>query len=772
MPSPIYLDFIARGIPNVERAFRDVRTVVARSETDTTRVVGAAARLKEREYAKLAREASRWQQQVVRGAEKAARDEVRATERAERNRQRIRDRSATMAGQLAAREVRETERAEQAKTRAVERAERERQRIRDRSASMAGRYAAQQVRQEQSVATKNAVARERVTNAVIGAGGSAVVNAAKTTSRAVLGVAGMYGQLGGGFSLTDSMSRESNLERSAALLANKAILPGGKRASTKDIMTKVKAASIATGTDSDKLLDAWSAYTEKTGDFKGGEGNLQFFGKVAKATGADLGQLATTAGILRVQNKNLDEKSMQRLMLDTIAAGRSGSVDMPELAAHAGAITKTSSSYAGSQEENQRKLLGLSQVGVRVGSVAEAATMLSNISGDASKHSAGISALLGKDTFNAKGQIAKGPDEFIADVLAKTGGNRQKIQGLGFGQRSLKMFDALLPTYNDAESKALAGGATKAGATKAARDAVMADMGQFTNAKLDPETIEQDFANVMKTSAEQVEASMRELRGVVGEQLVPEMVKLVPIARDLVPPLKSVLEGMISIAEWAAANPFAGFGTLVSGFFMKELIAAQIGSTVRNALNGGGGGGVPGAPGVSPGMPGASPGMGMGGTLAVGLGAATQLAFLGQRADLVANAVDAGESKSDKIAALVKGGKRDEAQAMIDQAKEDSSASNWAMAAINFAGRSAAYANPLAIAGQYAGDKVTEAVTGRGNMADEQVSRTVNAQTVASNAEAIMSSSEKVATALDAAANKIAGAAQNDARNKNMIDRN
>jgi hypothetical protein len=149
-------------------------------------------------------------------------------------------------------------------------------------------------------------------------------------------------QMGGGFTLADTVMGRSNIERSATLLANKAILPSGKRATLEDVMPAVKSASIKTGHDQERILDAWSKYTDKTGDFARGKKQLEFMGKLSKATGADIGQVADTMGILRVQNKGLGDKEMQQLLLDTVMAGRKGSVDMPELARAAGKITKTS----------------------------------------------------------------------------------------------------------------------------------------------------------------------------------------------------------------------------------------------------------------------------------------------------------------------------------------------------------------------------------------------------------------------------------------------
>jgi hypothetical protein len=414
-----------------------------------------------------------------------------------------------------------------------------------------------------------------------------------------------------------------------------------------------------------------------------------------------------------VQNKNLDEPAMRQLLLDTVAAGRSGSVDMPELASHASAITKTSSSYAGSQLENQRKLLGLAQVGVRVGSVSEAATMLSNISGDASKHNADVTALLGQGTFNAKGQIAKGPDEFIADVLAKTGGNRTKIQALGFGQRSLKMFDALLPTYNDAESAALKGGSSKAEATAAARKAVMADTGQFTGATMTEASLNRDFSAVMQSSAERFESVTRELSTVVGEKLLPELVQLIPLIGDLVPELKRFLDGMIAVARWALDHPFAGVAAAAGLAITSELTKAAIGETIKRFLTGGGsaGGGAGGGAGVLGGA-----------ALAITAGVVT-IAVAKPVVDGVLEGQEAGQRKAGELTAGLKNGSRADREAALAQY----------MAAQDRSGGAAGAATVIGGMLRLVPETFYSAVTGEKNTAVGDIKQTVNDQEVLGN---------------------------------------
>lgn len=765
--APVVIEFMARGMPNIARAFRSVEQTIAQHEARSGRSVAAGSRQKEVAYQRVAREAERWHRHEVRAAEKAVREETRAVERGAKSRDRIRERSATMAGRYAAKQASDEVRQAERTARAVAR-------IRERSATMAGQFAAREASKTARIEARAKREFNRAADAeslgqrerFAGALGRGTANAATFVSRGVGAVANSVLQLGGGFSVQDSVQDKVTLDRQATLLANKAILPGGGRANKNQILSKVRAASIATGTDEDKLLSAWGSYTDKTGDFEGGEKNLGFFGKLAKATGSDIEQVAKSAGQLRVQNKNLGEKEMKQLLLDVVQQGRSGSVDMPELARSAGKITRTSSSYAGSQTENQRKLLGLSQVAMRTsGSVEEAATVLSNISADASKHAGKMKGVLGADAFNERGQIAKAPEEFLADVMEKTGGNLQKVQGMGFGARSMKMFQALAPVFEEGLAK---------GGAKGGRAAVLADMKQFTGATYDEKSLDRDFAEVMKSSAEQFEGAVRALKQEVGDKLVPELLKLVPVLRELTPQLARLLEGVIRMAEWASKNPFEGLAMLIGASITKEIVAAEIGSTIKSLIANGGGG-VPGAPGGVGGITpagtsttAATAGSGLAAGLLVGAGSAMQLDALGRTADMVYGGYAQGSKRADELAKMSASGPAGAAQAAseIDQAKQNSGVGDWAQAAVTTVSRGADYLNPFSYAGRRLGDYATEKVTGKGPVDVAQAQKTFSASEVASRETEINEAAKKLASAMTNAANTV------DAANPNSTARN
>lgn len=229
------------------------------------------------------------------------------------------------------------------------------------------------------------------------------------------------------------------------------------------------------------------------------------------------------------------------------------------------------------------------------GSVQEAATVLANISSDAGKHRKDIEKKIGKFT-NDKGQITDAPEEFLARIMKATGGNMSAIQDMGFGARSVKMFQALSPTFNEAEANALNSGASKQGARQAGADAILKEMHQITDATYTEKNLNEDHKVVMSGDMERFEAAFRELKIRIGDDLLPELVKLIPVVRDLTPVFTSVVRdaapafttliksiaSFVSQNQWLIDNIAAHpVGSIMAFEVTKSIGGAGLGSLVR-----------------------------------------------------------------------------------------------------------------------------------------------------------------------------------------------
>lgn len=574
------------------------------SANEQARASAQAAAKKERDYQKTAREAARWARQELAEIERSKKAEAKAAADAAKERERIAGQEARAGIRAMAAAHAEEKRQQAQATKAAEKEAARRNGIRERSATMAGRHAVREAREEARARReaerkderRRNERRERIAGAIMGGG----VAAGRHLVRGATALAQTTLALGGGFDVQSALHDKLNLDRNAVHFSNAAFQgrEGETRLDTKAVQETTKANAIKTGTDASELLAASAAYGAKSGAYGEGLELQEFFGKVAKGTNAKAEDVAAMAGLLKVQNKDLKTGEMKALILNMVRQGQAGSVEASDLAKIAGKVTRTSASYAGDQGKTQGKLLGLSQVAMRTsGNANEAATVLSNISADALNHRDKVGAALGRDFLNAKGQIAKAPEEFLADVMSKTNGNLGKVADLGFGQRSMKMFQALAPVWNEAEKKALDSGASKPEARKAARDAVLKDMREMTDASMSVDELDQNVAKVLESSAEQFEQAVRLLKTEVSDTLLPALTPLVGVLRDLTPTIAKTLRYFVAMAEWAASNPLAaGIATLgasISAEVMKQIVSAKIGDLIKSLLGGGGGGGTP-----------------------------------------------------------------------------------------------------------------------------------------------------------------------------------
>lgn len=362
--------------------------------------------------------------------------------------------------------------------------------------------------------------------------------------------------LGGGFDLQTALQDKINVEKQAGLLSVASRAPGMRPATKSQILSDARSISVATGMDQTDVIEGLNQFTAKTGNYDAAARNAKFFGKVSKATGTSLKDVMSTAGIMTVQNKELGkgalgEAALQKLILASVMQARQGSVEFEDLAKAGGMITRTSSAYAGNQDDNQRKLLGLSQIGVRTGGRAQvAATDLSNLVSDSTTHKAEVEQLLGKKFKDDRGRIIGGPDQFIGDLMEAAMGRKGGLDNLSnaggdgkrvFGQRSMRFFQALAPVYNEAQAQALAGGASEADAKKAGAAAVRKDIATSIQTNYSKEQMEQEFSEVMKSSAEKFEGAVRELKVGIADQLLPQLVQLIPVLKALTPVLVSLV---------------------------------------------------------------------------------------------------------------------------------------------------------------------------------------------------------------------------------------
>ncbi len=461
----------------------------------------------------------------------------------------------------------------------VEREEKKRTREKEKAAKEAARAQKKALKEALDEEQRQ---RERFTNTVRGGiskGASAAMTIAGKATHALLNA-------GGGFSVDQAIQENLSLERKAAQVSVKT----GGAVSPQQAREMSRAVGARTGTDASEVLAGWEAYGDKSGKWdiadtqKGGLAD--FIAKYSKVTGTDTKQIGYVAGMLRTQNPHLKGDKMQQMLLDVLAQGREGAVDIPELVGHLPAITKTAGRYTGTQEENQRKLLALSQIGVATGTVAEVATGLSNMSADTMKHSDKINALLGRDALDGKGNINTSPEEFIADMMVASGGSSKKLLDAGIGQRAIRVFDALQSGYleDEAEGKKLGLSGDKLKAYT--KEKTLEKLNKPINQTMTMGQLNTDFNTVMQSSAESFEDAVRKLKLEIGDKMIPILRKWLTLIQKSLPTLQKFFNAFTKLAELLMENPLSGFGAVLSGYILKEIAAAKLASAFSGASTG------------------------------------------------------------------------------------------------------------------------------------------------------------------------------------------
>jgi hypothetical protein len=546
MAGNVKINFSIAGMADVERAFASVEkrvislekasvTSMSREERERKRIAASLLRTEERARAQAARLAERSEQQKTKAAQKAASEEERAAKRAA-----------------------------EAQKREIDRLESYRMRVRQSSFRMEQRLRDQEMRELERGRAK----RSQFAQGVVGRVGNTVGG----LTRAATGLAGGALALGGGFAIADSLRDRMSAEKAAINLSNSAYIPGqNKRPDTNAILSASRGVAASTNIGQTELIGGLQQYVAMSSDFEGGLKNLGEFAKMAKATGTDFKDIMSAAGALRMQNQDLSPDAMMAVMRNTVGQGRLGAVEFKDLAGMSAKVTASSGAYQGDQGVAQSRLLGLAQLAIKTaGSPEEAATAVTHLSGDALKHR---DKFAGMGIFDNKGRMAD-PAEVIAKVLDKAQGDIGKVGDMGFGDRSIRLFQALQPVYNKAEEK-------NKGSGKAA---VLAEVNKITGASYSKGDIQTDFGRVMASTAEKFEATVLRLKEVFADKFMPYLERFVAKLPELEPKIMRVIDGMAKLADMVLESPIASLGTLIAAVVMKDIAAAAIGQRIAQVV--------------------------------------------------------------------------------------------------------------------------------------------------------------------------------------------
>lgn len=277
------------------------------------------------------------------------------------------------------------------------------------------------------------------------------------------------------------------------------------------------------------------------------------------------------------------------------AMGQVGAIEIKDVAAVGSEITAAAMSYHGNIKDNIQKVGAMMQIAKQTGGAGgmggnEASTAVQNFANDLVKNKdeankylksvGGADASVFSDKSHTK---LKSLDVLIPELMAATGGDLEKMSDVLNirGARGLKGFTE---PYREAYDKTIAGGGTKKEAIEAGKKAVSARFNQFSGIQMSKGEVESKANFRLNQADKQFEERMRELTSVVGDRLLPEVIRLIPSLAKLTPYVTAAAETVAKFVRVFAENPMSGLGSIVGLAITAEITKAGLGALLNSAL--------------------------------------------------------------------------------------------------------------------------------------------------------------------------------------------
>jgi hypothetical protein len=400
-------------------------------------------------------------------------------------------------------------------------------------------------------------------------------------------------------SVSSSLGRSVDLEKQAVALSNQGLLtktqdPTGRnttRVSAKDLMAEVRSVGTAKAFDPAELMAGLGKFTDFTGDLKSARETMAGIADLAGATGSSFEELMQAAGGVSKALGDIPNKGTAVLAIMNTLAGQAkvGSVEMRDMAHGITKITAASGMFGGSRAQNVAELGALAQAAMEGGasSADEALNAVSRFS-DAQTKSARVSAFKSfginpyTDDTNTK---LRSPLALLKDSLTATGGDQ------------IKMMSIWGSTIGQKATRRAANVFTDAGGGEAGLAAVDKMFEPLLKAALNEQTIAENNAERLKTTAAKVQQFQNNLDKIVATTAD----KVLPAFEEMAPKVLKLTEALGGLVEWAAKNPleaaFVGIGAAAARAISESILRAGIDRALTSALNSSGAAGV--ASGVS-----------------------------------------------------------------------------------------------------------------------------------------------------------------------------
>lgn len=325
---------------------------------------------------------------------------------------------------------------------------------------------------------------------------------------------------------------------------------------------KANEISRATSMSRESVLESARAFVSMTGDAKGANDMLELFAKASIASGTGAEDIARMASGLQ-QTMNIDPKNMEQAFSIILSGGKTGSIEMREMAAIIGGLAPQFTRFG------QRGAEGLAVLNAALQTIApefnnksaEAATGMNAFMGAIEKNAARIKKNLGFSVYNKDGSLKD-----LRTLVTQFG----KAEGKG-----KNLFKALGPKEAVKTVRALQGNLEK--------------WDEITESQKGANDVSEDYAKIQQSSAVKMKKAFNEMKLAIVETVTPERIER----------FVEMLEKVAKLVGWAVDNAYllgAAFAAiklapLIAGFttMAGQLAGMAASSGIVGAMAGGAG---------------------------------------------------------------------------------------------------------------------------------------------------------------------------------------
>lgn len=432
-------------------------------------------------------------------------------------------------------------------------------------------------------------AQEQFVRATAGGAASRVWSGVKAVGAAGAATIG----LSGAALAASSISQATRLDDIARRTAIQGRGVGSQGMDPNELRKQFSRTAIATGVSAEDVAAGVSKYVDRTGDLAGGVAHMKTFATMAQASGSNPEAVADTAFALS-QAGVTSEDDTQKALSALYFQGKRGSFKLSDQATHMPQM------IARGREFGVRGVEGITQLG-------GLAQITQNTTLDADKTATGIDKMFAELTSHAKEMAsgksfsgrkvdvykngdakngANGIRDILMDMFSASRGDSTQISKV-FAKTGVLPIMGMRDEFKNTRLAALAGGASESEADKKARAATlkMWDASSATGGGNFKE-VERDAADTMKGFGAQMENLNTMLKDAVSSELFPELVKMGPDLKELVPAVGKATRAFVELAKFLVQNPLIGIGGAIATSIAIDIAKAKLGDVVSKSIKG------------------------------------------------------------------------------------------------------------------------------------------------------------------------------------------